>query len=423
MDERKGIVRKNCDTTCCSTIIVKNISEKIHVSNDHIQKGCVPSQRVRTRCPADKDLCCMKHSSLLVLIPLVAGLTACDDFSPAAKLMDKAELRWSIDQSLMTKASAEIPDTNDFILTIRDAGGGTLYEGAYGESPEYLQVDPGSYTISLVSIPFTSPAFARPQYGDEQVVVIQSAQRVNVKLQCTLLNAGIRLKIAPDFLTTFPDGVLFVKQGNTKLKYSYSEKRVAYMSPGSVSVILYNDTKDETLFTRSLERREILTVSISAPGPEEGGSSSIKVAVDTTKNWSNESFVIGGNNPETGGSGNNSGGDWESAISVADAASHIGESGVWIYGYIVGGDLTSAGQSVKTEGITKNTHIAIATRSSVTAKESCVAVELPQGKVRDALNLVDHPDLRGSRVYIKGNVVESYFGTTGLKGCNDFVLR
>ena len=420
MAERKGIVRKICDTTCCFTIIVKKIPEKIHVSNCHIQKGSVPSQRVRTRCPADKDLCCMKHLKLMALIPLVAGLTACDDFSPANKLLDKAELRWSIEKSLLTKASAEVPDTNDFILTIRDSGGGTLYEGAYGDSPEYLKVDPGSYTISVISIPFSSPAFGRPQYGDEQVVVIPSAQRVNVKLQCTLLNAGIRLNVAPDFLTTFQQCVLFVKQDDVKLKYAYNEKRVAYMMPGNVSVILYNesDTKSETLLTRSLERREILTVNISAPGPQEDGGSSIKVSVDTTKNWSSENYVIGSSNNNS-----NSGEDWENAISVADAALHIGEKGVWVYGYIVGGDLSSNGKNVKTGDITKSTHIAIATRSSVTAKESCVAVELPSGRVRDALNLVDHPNLRGSRVYIKGNIVESYFGTTGLKGCNDYKLR
>ncbi|MBP5796099.1 MAG: hypothetical protein J6W07_04590, partial [Bacteroidales bacterium] len=101
----------------------------------------------------------------------------------------------------------------------------------------------------------------------------------------------------------------------------------------------------------------------------------------------------------------------------------IGEEDVWIYGYIVGGDLTANGKSVKTSGITKPSHLAIAARSSVTEKASCVAVELPSGKVRDALNLVDHPDLIGTRVFVKGNIVESYFGTTGLKGTSDYARK
>ena len=113
-----------------------------------------------------------------------------------------------------------------------------------------------------------------------------------------------------------------------------------------------------------------------------------------------------------------------SACSVADALSRIGEKDVWVYGYIVGGDLTtSSSGNVKTSGITKATHLAIADRSSITDKTKCLAVELPAGKVRDALNLVSHPDLIGTRVYVKGDVVEKYFGTTGLKGTSDYVMK
>ncbi len=353
----------------------------------------------------------------MAVLPLVAALAACEDFGLSGP---QGELCWTLDRGAFTKASAEIPDTNDFLLTITDAKGKTLYEGSYGDSPQALQVDPGSYTVSIESIPFTSPAFARPQYGDEQVVVVSSGQRVTVKLECTLLNAGIRLKVAPDFLTTFPNGVLYVKGGNTRLMYSYKETRIAYFKPGEVSVILYNDGKDETLFTRSLERREILSVSLSAPGNAQG-SGSIQVALDTAKTWLSESFVIGGGGGSNGGG--SSGEEQTDAYPVSEAAAHVGENGVWVYGYIVGGDLTSSGKQVKTQDIGKQTHLAIAARSSITDKASCVAVELPSGKVREALNLVDHPDLIGQRLYVKGNLVESYFGTTGLKGTNDYVLK
>ena len=108
---------------------------------------------------------------------------------------------------------------------------------------------------------------------------------------------------------------------------------------------------------------------------------------------------------------------------MADAPLHIGEKDVWFCGYIVGGDLTATGKSVKTSGITKETHLALAARSSVTEKASCLAVELPKGAVRDALNLVSHPGLIGRQVYVRGDVVASYFGTSGLKSTSDFVLK
>ncbi len=359
----------------------------------------------------------MKAKRLLAsLLSLLAGLAACDDFAlrPTEQM---GELRWVLDRSLLTKSSGEIPDTNDFILTIRDSDGKTLYEGSYGDSPEYLPVQPGNYAIGIVSIPFKAPAFSQPQYGDEQVAVVPSGGKVTVKLQCTLLNAGIRLKTAPDFLSTFPGGVLLVKQDAHKLKYGYAEKRIAYVFPGDVSVMLSNEGRDEILFTRRLEAREILSLSISAPAPESTAGS-VKIAVDTAKNWIADSFIIGG---DPSGGGSDEGGDWQQAVSVADASTHIGER-IWVYGYIVGGDLTSAGQQVKTEGISKNTHIALADRSSVTDKKSCLAVELPKGSIREALNLVDHPDLRGKRVYVKGTVVDSYFGTAGLKGTSGYRL-
>ena len=371
----------------------------------------------------------MRLKRLWALLPLVAALGACDDFG--LRSGGQGELRWIIgDSGSGTRAAAEIPDTNDFILKVSDAGGKILYEGAYGDSPESLLVDAGSYTVAVHSIEFTAPGFSRPVYGDEQVVVVKAGATVTVRLDCVLENAGVRLQVALDFLTSYPDGVLFLKSGDTRLMYGYSEKRIAYFKPGPISLVLNNRGADEILLTRTLDARTILTLSISAPHGGAAAASSITVAVDTAKVWNHESYVIGGGGSGSGsGSGGGSGGDddpgseLDNAYSVSQASDHVGEDGVWVFGYIVGGDLSTAGTTVKTSKLTKATHLAIAARSTVTAKASCVAVELPKGAVRDALNLVDHPDLIGSRVYLKGSIVASYFGTTGLKSVSDYVLK
>ena len=369
----------------------------------------------------------MRIKRLWALLPLVAALGACDDFG--LRSGGQGELRWIIEGNGTRASSAEIPDTNDFILRVSDAQGKVLYEGAYGESPESLLVAAGSYTVAVHSIEFTAPGFSRPVYGDEQVVVVKAGATVTVRLWCVLENAGVRLQVAPDFLTSYPDGVLFLKSGDTRLMYGYSEKRIAYFKPGPISLILNSHGADEILLSRTLDARTILTLSISAPHGGTAEASTISVAVDTAKIWNHESYVIGG-----GGSGGGSGsqGDGpdddhgdaiDNAYSVSQAQDHVGEDEVWVFGYIVGGDLSTAGTTVKTSKVTKATHLAIASRSTVTAKASCIAVELPKGPVRDALNLVDHPDLIGSRVYLKGSLVASYFGTTGLKGVSDYVLK
>ena len=371
----------------------------------------------------------MRLKRLWALLPLVAVLGACDDFG--LRSGGQGELRWIIagNRADTRAASAEIPDTNDFILKVSDAKGKILYEGSYGDSPESLLVDAGSYTVAVHSIEFTTPGFSRPVYGDEQVVVVKAGATVTVRLNCTLENAGVRLQVAPDFLTSYPDGVLFLKSGETRLMYGYAEKRIAYFKPGPISLVLNDRGADEILFTRTLDARTILTLNISAPYGGTAATSSITVAVDTAKIWNSESYVIGGGGSGSGSGSGSSGGDddsgtgLDSAYSVAQAADHIGEDEIWVFGYIVGGDLSSAGTTVKTSKFTKATHLAIAARSSVTTKASCIAVELPKGPVRDALNLVDHPDLVGSRVYLKGSLVTSYFGTTGLKAVSDYVLK
>ena len=368
----------------------------------------------------------MRLKRLWALLPLVAALGACDDFG--LRSGGQGELRWIIEGNGTRASSAEIPDTNDFILKVSDAQGKVLYEGAYGDSPESLLVDAGSYTVSVHSIEFTAPGFSRPVYGDEQVVVVKAGATVTVRLWCVLENAGVRLQVAPDFLTSYPDGVLFLKSGDTRLMYGYSEKRIAYFKPGQISLVLSNNGAEETLLSRTLDARTILTLSISAPHGGSAAGSSITVAVDTAKVWNFESYIIGGGGSGSGsgagsGSGDDQGDAIDNAYSVSQASAHVGEDDVWVFGYIVGGDLSTAGTTVKTSKITKSTHLAIAARSTVTAKASCVAVELPKGSVRDALNLVDHPDLIGTRVYLKGSIVASYFGTTGLKGVSEYILK
>ena len=349
---------------------------------------------------------------MLAALPLFACLTACDDFEAVLGTQEPGELLWSM--QTVTKGVCEVPDTNDFYLYVRDASGKTLYEGYYGDSPTVLQVQPGTYTVKAVSGEFPEPAFERPQYGDEQTVVVGSGQKVTVHLACALLNCGVQLDIAPEFPAVYPGAKLFLGQEPWRLEYLLSEKRTAYFFPGEVTLGMSSNGEDVPLLTRSLRARDVLRLKVSAAPDAQGGS--IEVGIDTTRNWIDDSYVIGGSSEDCGDSP-------ENAVSVGDAAAHAGENGVWIYGYIVGGDLSARGASVKTSGITKNSHLAIAARSSVTEKASCIAVELPSGPIRDALNLVDHPQLIGTRVFLKGNLVEKYFGTTGLKGTSDYKLR
>ena len=339
-------------------------------------------------------------------------LASCEAFIPV-RPDGRLYLRFCEDVFLRTRSEFEIPDTNDFILTVLDSDGAELYRGKYGDSPEHLTVPSGSYTVEAVSQEFKAPKFSAPQYGDRQVVSVPSGYDSHVELICRQLNSGVKLNIAPSFLTSYPGGSLLLKGDDGKLLYSYSEKRIAYFNPGSVSLILSDGGKDEILLTRVLESQEILVLNVSAPS--SGSSvSGISVSVDTTRHWTVEDFVIGQENGRGDEPGN--------AYNVGQARASAGEEDVWVCGYVVGGDLSSSSASFSPP-FKSRTNIVLASRSSVTDKASCLSVQLQKGDIRDALNLVDNPDILGMEVFLKGDIVEAYYGIPGLQNITEFRFK
>ncbi len=349
---------------------------------------------------------------ILVLLAAVS----CQMLGTPEEVSEKGELRISFSDGCLTRVAEEIPDTSDFLLTVSGPDGEVLYDGVYGDSPESIMVDAGSYTIYVRSCDFSRPAFATPQYGDEQCVVVPSGGVAVVRLTCVQMNAGVRLKIDESFLVHCPEAVLFLKSAAGKLMYGYSEKRIAYFPPGNVSLMMSENGADRVLFTRELQPRTVLEVDVSASGGDgQPSGESIKVAVDTSRVWNTDSFVIGG------GGSSGRGGSISDAFTVSQAIASVGEEEVWVSGYIVGGDLTSSSASFDPP-FSSRTNIVLGPRSSTSSRSSCLSVSLPSGEIRDALNLVDNPSLLGRKVCLKGDIVESYYGIPGLKNLSDFQL-
>lgn len=348
---------------------------------------------------------------------ILLACVSCQMLGIPDTVTDQGELRISFIGDSVTRAQEEIPDTSDFLLTVSGPDGKVVYDGPYGASPESIMVDSGSYTVYVRSSDFTKPAFASPQYGDEQVVVVPSGGVADVKLTCVQLNAGVRLKIDRSFLDNCPDAVLFLKSSAGKLMYGYSEKRIAYFSPGTVSLMMSDDGTDKILLSRELQPRTVLELSVSASGKsQQSAEESISITVDTSRVWSQESYVIGGS-----GSSSGKGQSVSDAFTVSQALASLGEEDVWVCGYIVGGDLTSASASFNAP-FTSRTNLLLGPRSSTSSRSSCIAVSLPSGSVRDDVNLVDNPNLLGRKICLKGDLVESYYGMPGLKNVTDYEL-
>ena len=352
----------------------------------------------------------------LFLAAAAALLQSCNFLGGIPSADGQLRIAFAKGQELLTRSGLEIPDTSDFLLTIKDSKGVVVYDGKYGDSPESLTLRPGSYTVSVVSEEFNKPAFSLPQFGDEQCVVVPAGDIVTLKLLCRQLNSGIRLIVDPVFLTKYPDGVLLLKSNFGRLMYGYAERRIAYFAPGNISLVLANEGTDQVLFTKMLHPQEILElkVRVSGSGSESdmtGESQGISIAVDTTRVWLSEDYTIGG--------GLSSGG---SVLSVADARSMVGEEDVLVCGYIVGGDLTSSSASFA-KPFSSRTNMLLGSRPSTSDKASCLSVQLSSGDIRDDLNLVDNPGLLGRKVRFRGDIVEAYYGIPGIKNISEYELQ
>lgn len=350
---------------------------------------------------------------MFVAAVAVVLLAACESLG-----WGEGEIRLSFvdGEYVSTKASYSLPDTSDFILEVRNPEGKQIYKGIYGNSPEGLLVSSGTYNISVRSSDAEMPAFESPVFGDEQVVKVSPGSKVNVRLVCYQVNCGVRLKIDPSFLDGCPDGLLYLKSEEGRLHYAYRENRIAYFNPGTISLVLNDKGREESLLARKLSSQQVLTLNVSASTAYSGSGSSLSVKLDTTRTWNSEDYVIGGSEGK--------GGSIDNALSVNTARDNIGASAVWVLGYIVGGDLTSGAEGISYEmPFTSKTNLALGPRSSVSTKQSCMSVALPSGKIRDALNLNENAGLLGRQIYVKGDIVAAYYGIPGIKNVTEFQLK
>ena len=318
-----------------------------------------------------------------------------DDSGGGSPSGDMSELRLSFDRESVTetKAVSESIDTNRFLLELRNSAGKVIYSGAYGDSPEKFELPADSYTVRAVSSDFNVPAFSAPQYGDEQCVVVPSGKAIGVKLNCTMMNCGICLKVASGFLTQYPKSSLFVKSDDGRLPYSYTERRIAYFRPGKISLLMASAAETKTLMTKNLSAGDVLKLSVNVSSTSASGGTSV-------------------------GQGDSD----ADAMTIAMAKENIGETDVWVGGYIVGGDLTSA-KAAFTPPFKSRSNILLGPRSSVTSRENCLSVQLAEGEARDELNLVDNPQMYGRQVLLCGDIVGSYYGMVGIKNISDFVIK
>ncbi len=312
-------------------------------------------------------------------------------------------------ESWQTKSAADLPDTNDFILEIKVAESGeVMFKDVYKNRPSEITLPEGAYSFVVYSCEFAGPAFDAPQFGDEQEVLL-TPSGVDISFVCKQLNTGLRCIFDDKFRGQFPSSKVVLSQDDDSLVYTYDEDRIAYLRPGQVELSLVTGGSRRHLISRNLESNAILTINFSVDISSKSAAD-YSIAIDTGRVWISENYIYG---KERDGSA------MSRALEVGDLSAMAGSDDVWVKGYIVGGDLSSSSASY-TAPFTSRTNFMISDKPTVSSRNGCVSVELKSGAIRDGLNLVDHSQYLGKMVYLKGDIVESYYGLTGIKGLSEY---
>ena len=321
----------------------------------------------------------------------------------------------------------DMPDTNLFILSIKKAAGDSVYKGLYSQKPTDFKLGAGSYFIEVYSREFTVPEFDAPCYYDSGSVVVESGKITSISFLCRQSNGALRLGFTPEFKTRFVGYVVQVEDCNGKAFYPYTQSRFLYLNPGDIFIRLIasessGDVGDSFLITRkSIAAMEMVTVNLhtSVAGGGSGGDVPLGdsqvftgILIDTSSVWLSEDVVVGERHD---------GSTKELALTVDEIAGYVGVKGVWVSGYVAG-YLTQA-SLISSGPFETETNIAIASIVGEQNKELCAGVALTVGSVRTSLNLKSNPSILGKKVFVKGTIVESYFGLKGVNSVTEFFIE
>lgn len=115
----------------------------------------------------------------------------------------------------------------------------------------------------------------------------------------------------------------------------------------------------------------------------------------------------------------------ENPYSIEEAKMHLGETNVWVQGYIVG---VVNGQSLESNAefvppFNTQSNILLAEISTETNPSNTIPVQLLSNTTpRYELNLKDNPSNLGKLLLLKCNL-ESYYNTTGIKNISEFEFK
>lgn len=311
-------------------------------------------------------------------------------------------------------------DTAKYLLQISDNKGNIFYDGLYIEKPEYMDLPAGTYNIKLRSGEFKEPSKDMPLFGEDRTIKAVADSTIRIQLVSAQLTGGIRVKATKNFINFFKgNGLYYVKDTAVWKQSYYGTYLYIFFHPGDVNIVYKNrdgssyntpptkpSWEDTVILTRRLKATDLVSIELDYD-MARANTGGFSIKVDTVRNRYDNYYNTAFFAPY-------------GSVSVVYAKTHVGDT-VRLWGYIVGGNASQSSFSKK-KPFTSKTHIVVAKESWQSLRENVMAVELPNGYIRNDLNLVDHPDLIKRKIVLDGVIVDTYFGYPGLKSVTAYKL-
>lgn len=346
------------------------------------------------------------------MIFLVAILAAgCQGLTITGESTARLRLRITGEDPLSKGVVKTLPDTNKMSLLILSSAGDTMYDGLYGARQSELKFEAGEYTVSIFSHRQLLPEFDAPCWSDTKTITLAAGSVTSLAMVCRQSNGAMRLGFSPEFRAKYSAYTPEITDALGTVQYHFNEERFLYLKPGNIYVRLtpLATGQQVPLFSKLIAAKEMLTINLRLM-PGDSASFGGGILIDSTSNWQTDSVFIGGNDGSTK----------DKALTLERIREYAGLK-VWLTGYIIGGDVSDDTLRF-TAPFTKETYLAVAATSTERSRDKCYAVSLPLGAIRDSCSLVKFPANLGRKIWIKGTVKDSYYGSPGVDPVTEIIM-
>lgn len=148
---------------------------------------------------------------------------------------------------------AALPDPDDFILTISDASGASVWAGNAASWDPATKLKSGDYTVTASYGNIEDEGFGKPCFEGTQTFTVKTDETSHVNISATLANTVIRITCSENLKNYYKDYSFKLGRNNADIvTFAKDETRAAFVDGYKITVsgTLVTETGAEKTFSR-----------------------------------------------------------------------------------------------------------------------------------------------------------------------------